>query len=510
MKNTLKALCICICFLFIFSGAVSAKQLSVKKIVSNTDIKTGDSVSIALQFENPFNKSIPVTIQDNNVLGGNGFEIQCYEYTLPDNPAATMSYDFPIQAFSAGDFFLPPTNVTYKNPDTEEQETVKSEPLIVSIKQDTSSGLQQGITTVYNCNGVSMRSTSYSSSGSTSISISSEQIAPQINNPNQQNALIPGNTQQENQDMQNLKQQMEHQQQDYQNMQNELGNRIENNSEFTRMKEELEKQGYNLMSKDIRPSSNTSGEFNYNFNKNNETASISGKMDNGSMGTINKQSSEDIKKIQQYIESNETFQQMQKILSGKGYSLNDKKIDLKSSTSRFEYKYNNSQGKEASITGNVSYDGELKDISLKEEQTPFPYWLLIFFIMPLIGMYLYKKYWNNSRIPNIESVPEVHIDAKEEALARLEKAVGIFNNGLQREAYMEASGAIRTYLKGTLGISELTSDEILKSIQGSNDERYIEDVRNCFMYCDLVKFAKYEPNSEDFNKVVGHAKRIIV
>ena len=510
MKNTLKALCICICFLFISSGVASAKQLSVRKVVLSTDIKTGDSVSIALQFENPFNKSIPVTIQDNNVLGGNGLEIQCYEYTLPDNPAATLSYDFfPIQAFSAGDFFLPPANVTYKNPDTGEQETIKSESLIVSIKQGTSTGLQQGITTIYNCNGVSMRSTSYSSSGSTSISISSEQ--PQINNPNQQNALIPGdNIQQENQDMQNLKQEIEQQQQNYQSMKNELGKRIENNNEFTRMKEELEKQGYNLTSKSIRPSSNTSGEFNYSFNKNNETASINGKMDNGSMGTIGKQNSEDIKKIQQYVESNETFQQMQKILSGRGYSLYDKKIDLNSSTNRFEYKYNNSQGKEASITGNVSYDGKIKDISLKEEQTPFPYWLLIFLVMPLIGMYIYKKYWNNSRIPNIELVPEMHIGPKEEALTRLEKAVEIFNNGLQREAYMEASSAVRMYLKGTLGISELTSDEILKGIKGSKDGRYIEDVRQCFILCDLVKFAKYEPNSEDFNRVIEHAKRVIV
>ncbi len=321
----------------------------------------------------------------------NRLKVQCYEYTLPDNPSAT-----------------------YKNPDTGEQETVKSDPLTVSIKQGKSSGQQQGITTVYNCNGVSMRSTSYSSS--TSISISGY---PQINNPSQQNSPTPDNIQQENQDMQNLKQEMEHQQQNYQKMQNELGNRIENNSEFTRMKEELEKQGYNLTSKDIRPSSNTSGEFNYSFNKNNETANISGKMDNGTMETINKQSSEDVKRLQQLIESNATFRQMQSSLIDRGYNLSDKKIDLKSNISRFEYKYNDSQSREASITGNVSYEGEIKDISLKEEQTPLPYWLLI-------------------------------------------------------------------------------------------DERYIEDVRLCLTHCDLVKFAKYEPNSEDFHKVVEHVKRIIV
>ena len=517
MKNTLKALCICICFLFIFSGAVSAKQLSVKKVVLNTDIKTGDSVSIALQFENPFNKSINVTIQDNNVLGDNGLEIQCYEYTLPDNPAATLSYDLPIQAFSAGDFFLPPANITYKNPDTGEQETVKSGSLIVSIKQGTFSGLQQGITTVYNCNGVSMRSTSYSSSGSTSISISSEQIAPQTNNPNQQNALIPGDIQQENQDMQNLKQEVEQQQRNYQNMKNELGNRIENNNEFTRMREELEKQGYNLTSKDIRPSSNTSGEFNYSFNKNNETASINGKMDNGRMDTINEQSSEDIKRLQQLIESNVTFQQMQSSLIDKGYNLSDKKIDLNPNISNFDYKFNDSQGREASITGNVTRNvtnaGEIKDISLNEPKEPLPYWMLAFLILPLLGVYLYKKYWNNGRtlsVPSVVPAPQLHMNPKEEAIERLGKAIEMFNNGMQREAYVEVSNAVRAYFKGTMGFKELTSKEILGIIKDSRDETYTGCVKQCFTLCDLVKFAKYEPNLEDFNRAVEHAKKIIV
>jgi hypothetical protein len=392
------------------------------------------------------------------------------------------------------------------------QETVKSEPLTVSIKQGTSSGQQQGITTIYNCNGVSMRSTSYSSSGSTSISISSGQTAPQISNPNQQNAPSPDNIQQENQDMQNLKQEMENQQQNYQNMKNELGNRIENNGEFKQMKNELEKQGYNLTDKEIRPSTNTSGEFNYSFNKNNETASISGKMDNGSMVTINKQSSEDIKRLQQLIESNATFRQMQSSLIDKGYNLSDKKIDLKSNISSFDYRFNDSQGRDASITGNITNAGEIKDISLNEPKEPLPYWMLAFLILPLLGIYLYKRYRDNGRTPSVAPVvaPQPHVDPKKEALNRLEKAIEMFNNGMQREAYVEVSNAVRTYFKGKMGIKELTSEEMLKIIKESKDETYTGYVKQCFTQCDLVKFAKYEPNPEDFNKAVEYAKNVIV
>ena len=220
----LKIVTIFICLLIIFSGIASAKQLNVKK-VTNTDIKTADSVNITLEFENPFNKSIPIKIQDNNILGNNGLEIQCYEYTLPDKPQTGVSYDFPIQAYSAGEFTLDPAIVTYTNPETGTQESAKSEPVKVSIKQGGAMGQQQGITRIYNCGGMSMQSTSISSSGSTSISISSgSQQTSQNNNP--QPSDSPGNIQQGAQDMQNIKQEMERQQQEQQKMENELKGRI--------------------------------------------------------------------------------------------------------------------------------------------------------------------------------------------------------------------------------------------------------------------------------------------
>lgn len=435
---------ILLCFLILFSGTASAKQLTVKK-VTNTDIKTGDSVNIKLEFENPFNKSIPIKIQDNNILGNNGLEIQCYEYTLPDNPHTGVSYDFPIQAYSAGEFTLDPATVTYTNPETGTEESVKSEPVSVSIKQGRATGQQQGITRIYNCGGVSMQSTSISSSSSTSISISSgSQQTGQNNNP--QPANSPENIQQSAQDMQNIKQEMERQKQEQQKMEN-----------------------------------------------------------------IREQSTEDIKKLEQYIESNETFIQMNRTLSDKGYNLTGKNIDLKTNISSFEYSYGDKQGKNASITGNVTNTGEIKDISLKEPEPSFPYWILAVLLVPLLGIYLYSKFRNNAKPVEPEPLKKIiYIDPKKNALLMLEKAIGMFNNGMQREAYVEASHAVRSYFKGTSGMDELTSDEIIKNIHGSKDEGYVRDVRECFMLCDLVKFAKYETNPEDFNRVVEYARRIIV
>lgn len=496
-----------ICIFILFSGIASAKQLTVTKVIPNTDIKTGESVNISLEFDNPFNKSIPLTIQDNNILGNNGLEIQCYEYTLTGKPLTQVAYDFPIQAYSAGEFTLDQATVTYTNPETGTQESVKSEPIKISIKQVQAIGQQQGITQIYNCGGVSMRSTSTSSSGSTSISISSgSQQTSQADNP--QPANSPENIQQGAQDMQNIKQEMERQQQEQQKMENELKGRIENNSEFRKLNEELQKQGYAQTGQEIKPESNDSGNFDYRFKKGEESANLSGRMNSGKMDNIQKQSTEDIKKLEQFIESNETFRQMQNTLSDKGLNLSGKNIDLKSNISSFEYSYSDKQRSNASITGNITNTGEIKDIALKEPEPPFPYWILALLLMPLLGIYLYTKLKNNAR--PVEPVKEIiHINPKENALSMLEKAVEMFNNGRQKEAYMEASNAVRFYFKGTSVINELTSDEIVRSIRGSRDMGYVKDVREFFILCDRVKFARYEPDIYDFNKVVDYARRII-
>ena len=496
-----------LCILILFSGTASAKQLTVKKVIPNTEIKTGDSVSISLEFDNPFNKSIPVTIQDNNVLGNNGLQIQCYEFTLSDKPHSGISYDFPIQAYSSGDFTLDQATVTYTNPETGTQESIISEPIKISIKSGQSTGQQQGITKIYNCGGVSMQSTSISSSSSTSISISSgNQQAGQDSNPQPANSAE--NIQQGAQDMQNIKQEMERQQQEQQKMEEELKERIEQNNEFQKMKDEIQRQGYVPAEQQIKPESNDTGNFDYKFKKGEESANISGRMKDGKLENIQEQSTEDIKKLMHYIESNETFRQLNSTLSNKGYNLSSRNIDLKTNISGFEYSYRDQQGKNASITGNVTNAGEIKDIILKEPEPSFPYWILALLFVLILGIYLFSNSRNKEN-PVGPVKENIFIDPKKNALSMLEKAIDMFNNGRQKEAYMEVSNAVRFYFKGTEGINELTSDEILRSVRDSKDEGYLNDVKECFMLCDLVKFAKYEPNAQDFNQVVEYAKKII-
>jgi len=171
-----KAIAVLVISAFFFgvttASATAAKTFDVRKVVENADnIKVGEEVAILLQFKNPFKQAIPLQIVDRNVFGNNGLDIKCLEYTLPANEESVIAYSEPIVPFKPGKYTLDAAKVTYTNPETGKHETVESNTLDIEVKANNSlpPGQQeqaQGITTIYQCNGTNIHSTSYSSSGS--------------------------------------------------------------------------------------------------------------------------------------------------------------------------------------------------------------------------------------------------------------------------------------------------------------------------------------------------------
>ncbi len=156
-------------FFFGVTSASAAKTLDVRKVVENADnIKVGDEVAILLQFKNPFKQAVHLQIVDRNVFGNNGLDIKCLEYTLPAKEESVLTYSEPIVPFKPGNYTLDAAKVTYTNPETGKCETVESNTLNLEVNANNTlpQGQQQGITTIYQCNGTNIRSTSYSSSGS--------------------------------------------------------------------------------------------------------------------------------------------------------------------------------------------------------------------------------------------------------------------------------------------------------------------------------------------------------
>ena len=75
----------------------------------------------------------------------------------------------------------------------------------------------------------------------------------------------------------------------------------------------------------------------------------------------------------------------------------------------------------------------------------------------------------------------------------------------QKYYYTQLTDALRQYIKERFGFNamEMTSAEILYSLQESGDKAMLDELRNLFRTADLVKFAKYSTllNENDMNLV---------
>lgn len=564
----------------------SAQQLSIQKALKTSDITVGGNVEIILKFENPFGKAIPLKIQDKNILGGNGVDIQCMEYTIPEQKSVDVSYPA-IQAFESGDFILESAKITYTNPETEKEENVTSKEIEVSIKKSATvqNIQQQGITTVYQCNGVSMQSTSYSSSSSSSQNQQNQnQNNPQQNQQNQQQAQNQMNQmrdkinsmQQGNQNMDQIKQEMQKQAQKEEAEKQEMLKKAESSPDFQKQDQELKKQEYQQSEKIASPEQSQNGEsnpnegsFEYRYKKQNgETASIKGDMQNGTVRNLQKWSSGDEKNAAKGIENSSQFQKLEEELKKQGFQLQNKSItpDAKSArqnqdqgakaqqsasqgnnaqqsnnqnaqtqnqgtnqsenaaqqnaTSKtaasFQYTYANpATNATASISGNATILGNTTNITKinlekkDEKKNNFWYGLLALLIIAAAAYLYYKKTRKAPVVPAAaKEKKKKPLDYRKKARQMIEDAEKLFDRGMQKEAYVKVSRAVRFYFKHRFDKTEMTSSDILRSV-GSEDAEYIKNVRECFSICDLVNFAKYEPNARDFRKVAGLAKDIV-
>lgn len=567
-------------FLIASPPAFAAEQLSVQKVLKTSDISVGDNVEIILKFENPFGKSIPIKIIDKNILGGNGVDIQCMEYTIPEQKSVDVSYPA-IQAFDSGDFTLDPVTITYTNPETGKEENITSKEIEVSIKKSATAQniQQQGITTIYHCNGVSMQSTSYSSSGSSQNQQNQNQNNQQNPQSQQQQQQAQNqmqdkvnSMQQGNQNMNQIKQEMQKQAQKEEQAKQDMMKKVESNPDFQKQDQELKKQGYQQSEKSASPEQNQSGEsdpnqgsFDYQYKKENgETASIKGDMQNGTIQNMQKWSSEDEKNAAKGIENSSQFQKLEEELKKQGFQLQNKSItpDAKGAgqnqnqgasqgtntqqsnnqnaqaqnpgtnqsgassqqnatqktAASFQYTYANpTTNATAAINGNATILGNTTNVTKinleknGENNNNLWYGLLLLLIVSAAAYLYYTKFRKVPIAPEIPSAPKIKkpLDYRKKARHMIEEAEKLFADGLQKEAYVKVSRAVRFYFKHRFDKTEMTSSDILRAIS-TEDTEYVKNVRECFSICDLVNFAKYEPNARDFGKVVGLAKEIVI
>lgn len=346
-----------------------------------------------------------------------------------------------------------------------------------------------------------------------------EQMQQQMQQMQQQMSQIFGNQQPQNpqqtlqnnqmaQDSSALKQQMERQLQEQQKMREEFQRNLANNPEFQKQHQQLLQQGYNLASGNLNPTTNNTGDFELNYQKSGETASLKGSMENGEIKNIEKTTSEDLKKIMDELGKNEKFNKYSQKLEKRGFQEQAPDLQREGNITTVNVPYESKKNETAVIKARIK-DNKIEEVTLEKEKSYWWLFFLIIIILAVLGYFIYKVYSKKEEKEEVRSIVEEPIDYRKEALKLLEEAKKLFNEKKEKDAYGKAAEAIRFYYSYKLDIKiELTNFDLIRLLKKS--EISYEKTQKCLNLCGLVEFAKYTANKDDFDEIVNLAEKIII
>jgi hypothetical protein len=314
------------------------------------------------------------------------------------------------------------------------------------------------------------------------------------------------------QDSAALKDQIQ-QQLDAQNQQQEAFEQtLFDNERFMQHHQDILDQGYTLTEKQLDALNNDSGDFDLTYqNKQEETATVQGSMEEGEITEIHKQTAEDRRQMMEALNQSQDFQQYQEQLHTEGFNQTSVFFDQQGNKTTMNITYQNKKNKTATITAEFQ-DNELQDVTLtrQEEMNPL-FWILpLLFVALLIGLFLYLRY--KRRHPISTSLEQENrkepFDHKAMAKRLLLEAEKLYRQGQYKEAYAKAGQSLRLYLSYEHGICrELTNAEVIRFLK--KKQYPYSEIKQCFDLCSLVEFAKYTANEKDFHCIRSTVGTII-
>ena len=502
-----------VCVLFV--SPVYALDMTVEKLVKEESISVGSPVTVVLRFDNPFDSDIPVQIVDKNVFANNGLNVECLEQIIPKNSVVEVVYS-PITAYADGRYTLDKALVNYTHPETDADTKIESNKYDIEVKEGASNVQAEGITTIYKCDNINMQSTSYSSSESSEQSQSEEEMQQQQEQQENTQSKLQNIDQQNPDNMQDLKQEMQEEMQRQEAEKQKLMEQIESDSKTFEEHQKLQEEGYQLSEKNVNPTSPDSGDFEYQYAKENgDTASMKGNVNNGSVEDVSSWSSDDERRMMDALENSTEFQEAMSELEKEGFQIENKSISPASSNmTDFQYQLSNPDTNEtAQIQGSMTSQGNVTSLVVEKEGDERSSWSFVYLIIgALIGYYVWQKYLRKEKIVPLAGAParKKHIDYRKDALRMLALAEEMFASGRKKDAYEKVSYAVRFYFKHELESDkkELTAMDALGLIvEGVRFDR--KEVKQFFDICNLVNFAKYEANKKDFEKIVNIGKGVV-
>lgn len=483
-----------------------AESLGVEKFIGEDHVNVGGAATVLLKFKNPFGKELPISIKDNNVLGANGLEIKCLEYTLPPDPVTSIAYE-PITPYGTGAFTLESAEVTYKNPETGKEETVVSNTLDIEV-EGQGQGSAQGITSIYECGGMSMRSTSFSSGSSFSLQFGQGGMAPP-STPSQSPQDRLQNSQL-NQDAEQLKQELEQRRAEHAQMEKEFRESLAGSQDFQEVDSTLKGRGYNMSSSEFDMESNNTGSFNMTYQKpTGETATVQGKMKDGELDELSYFTHEEREAIMDALEKDQKFQELDSELRSQGFLPSEPIFNqIRQNMSGVSVPYSNQEGETRNITA-VWEDGKIKNVDLEEETDSSWWrpWLLVLTLLLAALWYFYRRSRQDDMTMEETTYTKIPQDTGNEYLLALEEALMLFEEGRKKDACEKASQTLRSYFAWRLGLKcEPTSQEIMNALEGRPEK---EKVRECLEVCALVEFARKKIDREEFEDIYEETSGLV-
>jgi hypothetical protein len=124
---------------------------------------------------------------------------------------------------------------------------------------------------------------------------------------------------------------------------------------------------------------------------------------------------------------------------------------------------------------------------------------LLLLVILLGGIYFYRTRYRKSKVPPPRPAHELAL----EELDRLQKE-GLIARGIYKEHYFKVSDIFRRYLENRFHFHavEKTTEEILPEILSLKecDQMVKGSAKNFLYHTDLVKFAKYIPDTEEVDR----------
>jgi hypothetical protein len=314
------------------------------------------------------------------------------------------------------------------------------------------------------------------------------------------------------QDSSTLKQEIQKQLQDQKQLNEDFQKELANNQEFQELHQDLLQNGYNVTSGNLNPSSKNTGSFEIQYqNENGKWAKLQGTMEEGKITDLQKQSQEQQKSMLDKLSQNDDFKQYQAQLQNEGFSEDEIQFMQDGNKTNVILNYNNTQEQKASISAEF-VEGEINKVNLEKDETESDliWWLIPMIVASTIGAYFLYRIKSKKTITLIEKqiIKEKPFNYVLEAKKLLEKAKEFFEDNQYKDAYGTAAQALRLFLSYQHGVKrEITNEEILEIINVKNSVR--DKIKNCFDLCSLVEFAKYDPNTEDFNKIIQNITNVI-